>query len=116
LDPNDELTPSCEGRSAEGWSSADYIDNHCGGTVEDRGVYIDWMRAFWDLDAVHSVSTTEIFDLWVEADPSTWDGDGGSGCDVDEDPCDPEERLNNAASRLGISVQWLTAAGVNGVH
>lgn len=115
--PNDEVTPSCQGEAGEGWAVWDYMDNECGGTLEDRGTYIDWLRAFWDMDAIHGVSTTEIFDLWVEADPSTWDADGGSGCDlVDEDPCDVEERLENAADRLGIDTEWGFAAGFNGVY
>ncbi|MEZ4241076.1 MAG: hypothetical protein R3F59_33925, partial [Myxococcota bacterium] len=115
-DPNDELTPSCQGKAAEGWAVWDYINYECGGTLEDRGTYIDWMRAFWDADAGYGVTTTEIFDLWVEADPSTWDADGGSGCDVDEDPCDPEERLQNAADRLGIGTEWGYASAANGVR
>jgi hypothetical protein len=115
--PNDEQSPSCQGEVGEGWAVWNYIDNECGGTLEDSGTYFDWMRAFWDMDAIHGVSTTAIFDLWVEADPSTWDADGGSGCDpVDEDPCDPQERLDNASVRLGIDSEWGLAAGFNGVH
>ncbi len=114
---NLEQTPSCDGDVAEGWADEDYLGVECGGTLEDRGTYVDWMRAFWDVDNEEGLSTATIFDLWVEADPSTWDGDGGSGCDlVDLLPCDPQERMEQAAIALGVSVEWNAVDGRNGIR
>ncbi|MEQ1567355.1 MAG: hypothetical protein ABMA64_17060 [Myxococcota bacterium] len=110
---DNEFTPSCEGNpSQETWANLDYMGDTCGGTLEDRGTYLDWMRAFWDADQGQGLTTEQIFDLWDEANPKDWDSSGGGITSAD----DPQERLEAAALSLSVSTEWNNVDNVNGVR
>ena len=65
-------------------SSGDYLGDQCsaGGTW-NRGSEYDWLRFLWDLDTDTdtgtTIHTTQIADLWDDANPHTWrSGDSGT--------------------------------------
>jgi hypothetical protein len=108
----DERAPSCQGEVAEDWPVEDYIDGKCNGTLEDRGTLLDYLRAFWDADHDEGVTTNQIFAMWDAANPNGWDGSGGGLTGSD----DPQERLESAASTVGVLGKWNDVDHRNGVR
>jgi hypothetical protein len=77
---------------------------NCTGTITDRSTEFDWWRYLWKMYAFGTDTTAgngdeltanEILDILVEADPGTWDQDGG-GSYTD----DPWPRWDAAAYTL----------------
>jgi hypothetical protein len=110
---DNEFTPSCEGDPLqESWAEEDYLGNECVGTLEDRGLKLDYIRAFWDADHTQGLTTEQIFSIWDMANPDTWDADGGGGVD------DPEERLRTGAAAVppNVILEWNAVSSANGIR
>ena len=113
LDSNlDDQTTGCECEPNDGIGDCyDYLGDICSGTLANRGTEYDWLRFFWDMKTDQALSVSEIFGIWDEAHPWTWNqDDSGSSSD------DPAVRLRDAANTLGFLTEWDNEDNLNGVH
>ena len=55
----------------------------------------DYLRAFWDADHEQGLTTAQIFQIYADAHPQNWDGDGGGLTENN----DPQQRLEQAIVR-----------------
>lgn len=82
----------------------------------NRGIELDWMRFFWDLDNKEDIDLSDIINVWSSTkaaggtitDPWNW-GDSGDTGDM------PRYRLNGVFDYYGFGAQWDTWAEANGV-
>ncbi|MEQ1570027.1 MAG: hypothetical protein ABMA64_30620 [Myxococcota bacterium] len=78
----------------------------CTGTLTDRSTSYDWFHYLWNLHAYGAgaagdgLTANQIIDIFVEADPTTWDADGG-GVVAD----DPWPRWDAAARALSQAIE-----------
>lgn len=78
-----------------------YCRDH-GPDLLNRSTELDWTRLFRDLDRYEGLDTTDVYDIYDEANPRDWDWDVDGG-----DPDDyPQERVDDAAVFLGWSTAW----------
>jgi hypothetical protein len=85
--------------------SVQHYESYCrthGPELGNRSTELDWTRLWRDLDHALDLSTTEIFDIYDEADPRHWDWDQ-SGGDPDDYPVD---RVEDAMRALGWGAAW----------
>ena len=70
----------------------------CTGTLVNRGTQYDWLRYFWDMIEVETISATAMVDEWDYANPKSWDATGSTPDTAD----DPINRIQTAALNLSI--------------
>jgi hypothetical protein len=88
----------------------DYLGDECDGTLTNRGSEYDWLRFFWEMDTQRGLTPADILDVWVTANPDTWNATGDN---TDSD--NPASRLSAAAAAEGFGSAWDDAASIEGV-
>jgi hypothetical protein len=100
------------------WDPPDIDDDPCmdNTTTSNRGIELDWLRFFWDLDHAEGLETADIIGGWSAAEPAggtlvdPWNAD-----DVGDANDAPRVRLNAAFDGLGFDTEWDSKAVYNGV-
>ncbi len=103
-----DFTIDCEGSLTSSWPEA-YMETLCYSTSHtDRGVELDWLRQFWD---VQTDGTQPSFDDVMEWVQEAW------WLSVPADWEDPYFQLDNAADLVGSTIDsnWDAAKGTNGI-
>jgi len=96
----------------------DYWAAECLQDVENVSSEYDWARGLWELTTVHGLTTAQILDVFIEADPDSFFVEPGScqltPCPTPTQPslcafrC-PGPEILDAASTLGFGAAWSAA-------
>jgi hypothetical protein len=93
-----------------------YVECADNTTTSNRGIELDWLRFFWDLDHAEGLETSDVIGAWTAAEPAggtlvdPWNAnDDGDANDA------PRVRLNAGFDGLGFDTEWDNKAVYNGV-
>jgi hypothetical protein len=93
--------PSSAIYPVSGYDFFQYCTPDVGAPIDNRGVELDWLRFFFDLDHTEGVPFRDIVESYAEAVPSDWNAD-----DTGDAADDPRPRLEAAFGNNGFGNAW----------
>ena len=107
---NNDQEFDCDGTLYGSIDGNDYLGDECDDEAH-HGTQLDWLRFWWDMLTDESLDDDDVFAIWNEADPDTWE--------TEDTPTNasykPAARLDDAADTvLSTPNNWTTVAATNG--